>query len=685
VHRPDNTVERKYVEGYDFVDGGSVTFRDQDNHWQTVSGHWVASSGWHQIPDSVINAYWGAGGISQGLLGGSEDHPKGTVPLSVYGGPNVSVYYYASQVTITGGYTDYGPWSDWSTTNPGPATDTMDVQTQQVSNHDGTAEYTLYYVHGSAPSTHVDDATWETTAPGSPWVQFDERKVIDTAAHDTDKYGDCVQPCSAFGTITTMANPDGSLPSTWDVSQTRSKGSNTVAGGVLNVVTQDGTSESKAAAYYAVDIPLANIGSPHLNYASTPTGVRPGFQLVLDDGRILVGEPEAYGDRWWSSTATTGVPSGDGYPASANLNVWLAALPDAHVTHIGYSLGSGVQGTAAISSLSLTSDNSACVLDFTDYVTDPCVSQGNTWSEEDGDIAPTAIPAGMMFAGPNTPAVDYYHPVSGNLEGVVGSSYTIAEASGYHAALVYEVNPDAVLNAGGPVVHYATIVIEPYMNGWAPGQTGTYTVTNSTLVWTSKITSGPGSQSHPISIDAMTALMPGNALISQGLHLGTNSVDGQVTVVSAVTGCGSFDFTGLGTLADFPTNLTWSDPVCTQGTVTGGTFTVGMVDGVSFFTGQVDYFLDGSASPLTQQTVSVAPGHHTVTAAPHDPKDGLDGETSWSFDIAPPGLCPTDLKTLAITGMASPAPWIASGALLFGVGVAFTAAAALRRRSSGLH
>ncbi|WP_284253939.1 hypothetical protein [Pseudolysinimonas kribbensis] len=291
VHRPDNTVERKFVKGYDFVDGGTVTFRDQNNHSQTVSGHWVKSDGWHQIPDSVINAYWGAGGITQSLLGGSEDHPKGMVPLSVYGGPNVSVSYYASEETITGGYTDYGPWSDWSTTNPGASTDTMEVQSEQVSNHDGTTEYTLYYVHGHSPSTDVDAATWETAAPGAPWAQFDERKVVDTAAHDTDKYADCVQPCSAFGTITTMANPDGTLPSTWNTSDTRSKGSNTVTGGVLNVATQDSSGESKAAAYYAVDIPLASIGSPHLNYASTPAGVLPGFQLVLDDGRILVGEP----------------------------------------------------------------------------------------------------------------------------------------------------------------------------------------------------------------------------------------------------------------------------------------------------------------------------------------------------------------------------------------------------------
>ncbi len=72
----------------------------------------------------------------------------------------------------------------------------------------------------------------------------------------------------------------------------------------------------------------------------------------------------------------------------------------------------------------------------------------------------------------------------------------------------------------------------------------------------------------------------------------------------------------LPSFATFPTNAYWSDPDCTTGNYPSGSLTVGDVNGVAFFTGEVDYFLDGSTAPMTTQTVSVGPGEHTVTAAP---------------------------------------------------------------------
>ncbi len=158
VKRPDNTVERKFIKGYDFVSGGTTRVSGQN-----VAGHWVQSAGWHAIPDVIINIVWGSGGVPSQYLGGSESHPKGNVGLSVYGGPNVNAPYYASLETITGGYTDWGPWSEWSTTNPGGNTDTRNVETQPV---------TLLY----------KDGAWTTDTPGAPWVKTDERKVTDQEA-----------------------------------------------------------------------------------------------------------------------------------------------------------------------------------------------------------------------------------------------------------------------------------------------------------------------------------------------------------------------------------------------------------------------------------------------------------------------------------------------------------------------
>jgi len=158
VARPDNTLERKFIKGYDFVSGG--TTRVNGN---TVAGHWVQSAGWHAIPDSIINVIWGSGGVPSNLLGGSEAHPKGNVSLSTYGGPGVSVPYYASLITISGGYTDWGPWSDWTTTNPGGDTNTRSVESKNV---------TVLY----------KDGAWTTDTPGGSWQKSGERTVVDKAA-----------------------------------------------------------------------------------------------------------------------------------------------------------------------------------------------------------------------------------------------------------------------------------------------------------------------------------------------------------------------------------------------------------------------------------------------------------------------------------------------------------------------
>ena len=158
VKRPDNTVERKFIKGYDFVSGGSVKINGH-----TIPGHWVKSSGWHQIPDVVINAYWGSGGVPSSYLGGSEARPKGNVSLTAYAGPNVSVPYYASLESAPGGYTDWSGWSDWTTTNPGADSDTRDVQSRTV---------TIAYNNGD----------WTTDAKPNGYTQVDARKVIDRQA-----------------------------------------------------------------------------------------------------------------------------------------------------------------------------------------------------------------------------------------------------------------------------------------------------------------------------------------------------------------------------------------------------------------------------------------------------------------------------------------------------------------------
>jgi hypothetical protein len=158
-----------------------------------------------------------------------------------------------------------------------------------------------------------------------------------------------------------------------------------------------------------------------------------------------------------------------------------------------------------------------------------CTPSGD-WKTE--DIAPTVTQKGWLFSGPNVKAVDYYHPVSGNLQGLSDQSITYVNVLGFHPSLVFEINR---FGTSG----YATVVAEPYLNDWAAGQSGTFTVTQSTKVWTSKIASGPGSQSEPIALSDMAALFPLNTLISEGIHLGTNSSVYQYATVTQLDGCAS--------------------------------------------------------------------------------------------------------------------------------------------------
>ena len=156
VKRPDNTVEQKSTQGYHVVSGGTVRVKNV-----TIPGHWEKTndSQYYAIPDAIINAYWGAGGVPASYLG------NGSVNLSTYGGPNVTVKYQAKLVTITGGYTDWSLWSDWTTSNPGASNDTRSVESRSV-----TSDY--------------KDGAWTTDTPSAPWVKTDERTVVDQPKTD---------------------------------------------------------------------------------------------------------------------------------------------------------------------------------------------------------------------------------------------------------------------------------------------------------------------------------------------------------------------------------------------------------------------------------------------------------------------------------------------------------------------
>lgn len=211
-----------------------------------------------------------------------------------------------------------------------------------------------------------------------------------------------VSTCSTINTVNTTTL------STWSLAETRSTGHNQLLANGLRIWTEGATSTDKAAGYYPVNFPLANLGdktiAQSIDYTAT-TGITPGLQLAVDfDGNgtfdgYLVGE-SIYGNNWWLSNGAAqfvkdGAPNtggGNGSNWFGTPNEWLSSFPNAQVKAIGYSLGSGVHGDGVIKRISL-----GCT-DYTFSLAAPTLtapsngatvngaSVTNSWSTVDGAV-----------------------------------------------------------------------------------------------------------------------------------------------------------------------------------------------------------------------------------------------------------------------------------------------------------
>lgn len=249
-----------------------------------------------------------------------------------------------------------------------------------------TRAFGAYGVQETAPLGELIDAVFDfSTANGGGvviagyGVQADALAVVSNVVWNGTRYTftqPTIEACvPTVGTEVTNLALGG-----WDFSQTRTQGTNVFTDNGLVVTTFDdgdgpgSPDQRKAAGYAPIDIPLSEVGSVELDIAPGFTGVRPSLQLVFDaDGggtpdAILVGEPWAYGGGDWTMTENGdwadanfwvtgsngfGMPTGGGYPGFGTLDEWLIANPEARILGYGYSLGSGVVGSATIRSITV--------------------------------------------------------------------------------------------------------------------------------------------------------------------------------------------------------------------------------------------------------------------------------------------------------------------------------------------
>ena len=234
----------------------------------------------------------------------------------------------------------------------------------------------------------------------------------------TDSGAACptVTPCGAISGPT-LVSADNQFA---DYQDTRSKGHYEFTASGLRIYTDDNSSLAKVAWYHTVDYSLASIGQPTMEYTAT-SGIKPGMQIALDkDGNgtldgILVGEPDAYGNNWWSN-ANFGIASGMGYTSYGTLNDYLAANPSARVMAVGFSLGSGVLADGVLASLTFGCHKWV----FQNRLPAPCSVTSQTYTDKWGEGSmypevgayPSATAGSYVFKADglylSTPAVESY-------------------------------------------------------------------------------------------------------------------------------------------------------------------------------------------------------------------------------------------------------------------------------------
>lgn len=163
-----------------------------------------------------------------------------------------------------------------------------------------------------------------------------------------------ITSCPVTNTVKTtdMAN--------WDTSDTEQGGNFALTADGLDVSTSNG---AKVSGYYYFglhnqpNLPLKDVCTPSIDIAPGYTGTRPSLQLTVDHngngqwyGNIVY-EPWAYGTGNWWSTKNFGISSGMGYASFGTLQDYLNANPNTQILAVGYSLGSGVNGSSTIESM----------------------------------------------------------------------------------------------------------------------------------------------------------------------------------------------------------------------------------------------------------------------------------------------------------------------------------------------
>ncbi len=228
------------------------------------------------------------------------------------------------------------------------------------------SEGVVYYVNDNEESTPAGTypATGDVTitAHATKGYEFGDHSYSWTFSFTNTSC--TVTPCRIMNPLLTVTKASEFA----DYQDTRSSGLYGFTNDGLKIWTTDNTSQAKVAWYHLNNYPLTDIGTPSMNYTmDTSAGLQqiaPGLQIVVDfngDGSAmgtLVGE-SVYGNDWWltngsNASVKANAPhtgGGNGSNWFGTLNEWLTNFPNAKVTAVGFSLGSGVYAGGTLKSI----------------------------------------------------------------------------------------------------------------------------------------------------------------------------------------------------------------------------------------------------------------------------------------------------------------------------------------------
>lgn len=460
-------------------------------------------------------------------------------------------------------------------------------------------------------------------------------------------------------------------PSQVDTSATRATGHNDFLLDGVRVWTEGSTSTDKAAGYFDVHLPLADVGEPSMgwNNRMPAQNYRPGLQLKTDfngdgdvDG-ILVGEPiladgtTFLGNRWWlaggadrkAGVESPGVtlPVDAGQPSYrqniATLDEWRALFPDAQVLQSGWSLGSGALGDGVITEITVGGNeylfsNEEARTTKKLYPSD--VVHRDTRATGHNEFRLTSGVRVWTEGATSTDKATGYFPVGKRLAAVGEASMAWRNNPGSTARpglqLVMDIDGDGVADGilvGEPI--YADIAVAT--NWWLSG--GSATQAFKDLAPSDD--GGNGSQWNGTLAEWRAALPVTATVLESGWSLGSG-VKGDGVVESITLGTVTYTFTGQNRAAQAPVasvaaragaTVTFAlpgtdpdgDPLTYQvdrGTVTGNQVTLAVP---ANFVGAIPvaYTADdgrgGSASGVVTVQVAKATSKATVQVKPVRP------------------------------------------------------------------